>query len=184
MVGAIIFIAIVAVVVIFNIMTYNKLVRLRNQVMNAFAQIETLLQRRFDLIPNLVETVKGYQIHEKELLENVAAARSGFLNAGSNQEKMEVYNDLSSHLRKLFAVTEAYPDLKANQSFMMLQQELSGTEDKLTYARQFYNDAVTMFNDSILIFPNNIVASMSGFKAEELFDAVQEADKVPNVSFR
>ena len=176
MVGAIIFIAIVAVVVIFYIMTYNKLVRLRNQVKNAFAQIETLLQRRFDLIPNLVETVKGYQIHEKELLENVAAARSGFLNAGSNQEKMEVYNDLSSHLRKLFAVT--------NQSFMMLQQELSGTEDKLTYARQFYNDAVTMFNDSILIFPNNIVASMSGFKAEELFDAVQEADKVPNVSFR
>ena len=183
MVGFIIFMAIVAVLVIFYIITYNKLVRLRNQVKNAFAQIETHLQRRFDLIPNLVETVKGYQIHEKELLENVAAARSGFINAGSNQEKMERYNDLSSNLTKLFAVSEAYPELKANQSFMMLQQELSGTEDKLTYARQFYNDAVTMFNDSILIFPNNIVASMSGFKAEELFDAVEAADKAPSVHF-
>lgn len=183
MVGTIIFLAIVAVIVIFFIMTYNKLVRLRNQVKNAFAQIETHLQRRFDLIPNLVETVKGYQIHEKELLENVAAARSGFLNAGSPEEKMEVYNDLSTHLRKLFAVTEAYPDLKANQSFLMLQQELTGTEDKLTYARQFYNDAVTMFNDAILIFPNNIVAAMAGFKQEALFDAVQEADKAPKVMF-
>jgi LemA protein len=165
------------------VITYNKLVRSRNKVRNAFAQIETHLQRRFDLIPNLVETVKGYQIHEKQLLENVAACRSGYLRSSSPQEKVESYNDLNSSLRKLFAITEAYPDLKANTSFLMLQQELSGTEDKLTYARQFYNDAVTIYNDLLLTFPNNIIGAIFGFKAETLFDAVSEADTVPQVRF-
>ena len=183
MVGYIIALVILALIVWFMVITYNKLVRSRNKVRNAFAQIETHLQRRFDLIPNLVETVKGYQIHEKQLLENVAACRSGYLRSSSPQEKVESYNDLNSSLRKLFAITEAYPDLKANTSFLMLQQELSGTEDKLTYARQFYNDAVTIYNDLLLTFPNNIIGAIFGFKAETLFDAVSEADTVPQVRF-
>lgn len=183
MVGYIIALAIIVLLVIVLIITYNKLVRARNKVRNAFAQIETHLQRRFDLIPNLVETVKGYQIHEKQLLENVAACRSGYLRSGSPQEKVQMYNDLNSSLRKLFAITEAYPDLKANTGFLMLQQELSGTEDKLTYARQFYNDAVTIYNDTLLTFPNNLFGAMCGFKAEALFDAVSEADSAPQVRF-
>lgn len=183
MIGYIIALVILALIVWFMVITYNKLVRSRNKVRNAFAQIETHLQRRFDLIPNLVETVKGYQIHEKQLLENVAACRSGYLRSSSPQEKVESYNDLNSSLRKLFAITEAYPDLKANTSFLMLQQELSGTEDKLTYARQFYNDAVTIYNDLLLTFPNNIIGAIFGFKAETLFDAVSEADTVPQVRF-
>lgn len=183
MVGYIIALVILALIVWFMVITYNKLVRSRNKVRNAFAQIETHLQRRFDLIPNLVETVKGYQIHEKQLLENVAACRSGYLRSSSPQEKVESYNDLNSSLRKLFAITESYPDLKANTSFLMLQQELSGTEDKLTYARQFYNDAVTIYNDLLLTFPNNIIGAIFGFKAETLFDAVSEADTVPQVRF-
>lgn len=183
MVGYIIALVILALIVWFMVITYNKLVRSRNKVRNAFAQIETHLQRRFDLIPNLVETVKGYQIHEKQLLENVAACRSGYLRSSSPQEKVESYNDLNSSLRKLFAITESYPDLKANTSFLMLQQELSGTEDKLTYARQFYNDAVTIYNDLLLTFPNNIIGAIFGFKSEALFDAVSEADTVPQVRF-
>ena len=183
MVGLIITLVIIALLIIFMIITYNKLVRARNKVHNAFAQVETQLQRRFDLIPNLVETVKGYKIHEQQVLENIASCRSGYLRSSSPQEKVELYNDLNSSLRKLFAITEAYPDLKANASFLMLQQELSGTEDKLTYARQFYNDAVTIYNDSILIFPNNIIGALFGFKAEALFDAVSEADTAPQVRF-
>lgn len=183
MVGVVIGLVITLVILVFFIITYNKLVRLRNQVRNAFAQIETQLQRRFDLIPNLVETVKGYKIHEKELLENISASRAGFMRAGSAHEKMEMYNELNSNLRKLFAVTEAYPDLKVSQSFILLQQELTGTEDKITFARQFYNDAVTMYNDSILIFPNNIVGGICGFRAENLFEAAREANRAPEVRF-
>lgn len=183
MVGLVIGVLIALVIIAFIIVTYNKLVRLNNKVKNAFAQIETQLQRRFDLIPNLVETVKGYKIHEQEVLESVAASRSGFLNADTNQEKLQLYNELNTNLRKLFAVTEAYPDLKANASFLMLQQELAGTEDKLTYARQFYNDAVTMYNDAILVFPNNFVAAIFGMGAEKLFDAEEAADKAPAVRF-
>ena len=183
MVGLVIGVLIALVIIAFVIVTYNKLVRLNNKVKNAFAQIETQLQRRFDLIPNLVETVKGYKIHEQEVLESVASSRSGFLNADTNQEKLQIYNELNANLRKLFAVTEAYPDLKANASFLMLQQELAGTEDKLTYARQFYNDAVTMYNDAILVFPNNFVAAIFGMGAEKLFDAEEAADKAPAVRF-
>lgn len=183
MVGLIITLVVVLILVIFMITTYNKLIRSKNRLKNAFAQVETHLQRRFDLIPNLVETVKGYQIHEKELLENVASCRSGFLHSTSNQEKIELYNDLSSNLKKLFAITEAYPDLKANAGFLMLQQELSATEDKLVYARQFYNDAVTLYNDSLLTFPNNIIGAILGFKAEALFKSVDEAKSAPQVRF-
>ncbi len=183
MVGFIIAIVIAVIVIAYLITAYNKLVRLRNKVKNSFAQVDTLLQRRFDLIPNLVETVKGYQIHEKEVLEHVAAYRSGFLSATSNEQKLEMANGLSESLRRLFATTEAYPDLKANASFLALQQELGGTEDKLTYARQFYNDAVTIYNDSRLTFPTNIIASMFGFKEEKLFETVAEAYKAPAVHF-
>lgn len=183
MVGYIIAIAVVVLIIGFIITAYNKLVRLRNRVQNAFSQIDTQLQRRFDLIPNLVETVKGYKIHEKELLESISAYRGGYMAAGSNSAKLEISNALSDGLRQLFAVTEAYPELKANTNFLMLQQELVGTEDKLTYARQFYNDAVTMYNDAILLFPNNIVASMFGFTQEKLFDAVKDAEKAPAVHF-
>ena len=175
----------VAVIAIaaFVITTYNTLVRLRNKVKNAFAQIDTQLQRRFDLIPNLVETVKGFATHEKELLENVAASRSGYMNASTNGEKMAMNNQLTSNLRSLFAVAESYPDLKANANFLQLQDELSETEDKVTYARQFYNDAVTIYNDKIQMFPGNLVAGIFGFREEELFNSDDAAKDAPRVQF-
>ena len=176
-------VAIVIAVIAFVIKTYNGLVRLRNKVKNAFAQIDTQLQRRFDLIPNLVETVKGFATHEKELLENVTASRNGYAHASSNGEKMAMNNQLTSSLRSLFAVVENYPDLKANTNFLKLQDELSETEDKITYARQFYNDAVTIYNDKIQMFPGNIVAGMFGFREEELFNTDDDAKAAPKVQF-
>ena len=178
-IGGVVAIAIVA----FVIATYNTLVRLRNKVKNAFAQIDTQLQRRFDLIPNLVETVKGFATHERELLENVAASRSGYMNASTNGEKMAINNQLTSNLRSLFAVVESYPELKANVNFLQLQDELSETEDKVTYARQFYNDAVTIYNDKIQMFPGNLVAGIFGFREEELFNSDDAAKDAPRVQF-
>lgn len=183
MIGWIIGGIVVVVIVAFVITTYNTLVRLRNKVKNAFAQIDTQLQRRFDLIPNLVETVKGFATHEKELLENVAASRSGYMNASTNGEKMAMNNQLTAGLRSLFAVAESYPDLKANANFLKLQDELSETEDKITYARQFYNDAVTIYNDKIQMFPGNMVAGIFGFKEEELFNTDEAAKEAPRVEF-
>lgn len=183
MIGWIIAGIVVVVIVAFVITTYNTLVRLRNKVKNAFAQIDTQLQRRFDLIPNLVETVKGFATHEKELLENVAASRSGYMNASTNGEKMAMNNQLTAGLRSLFAVAESYPDLKANTNFLKLQDELSETEDKITYARQFYNDAVTIYNDKIQMFPGNMVAGIFGFKEEELFNTDEAAKEAPRVEF-
>ncbi len=176
-------VVVVIAVLAFVIKTYNELVRLRNKVKNAFAQIDTQLQRRFDLIPNLVETVKGFATHEKELLENVAASRSGYMNASSNGEKLAMNNQLTSNLRSLFAVAESYPELKANTNFLKLQDELSETEDKITYSRQFYNDAVTIYNNKIQMFPGNIVAGMFGFREEELFNTDDEAKEAPRVQF-
>lgn len=183
MIGWIIGGVIVVALIVFIITTYNDLVRLRNKVKNAFAQIDTQLQRRFDLIPNLVETVKGFATHEKELLENVAASRSGYMNASSNGEKLAMNNQLTSNLRSLFAVAESYPELKANTNFLKLQDELSETEDKITYSRQFYNDAVTIYNNKIQMFPGNIVAGMFGFREEELFNTDDEAKEAPRVQF-
>ncbi len=183
MIGWIIGGVIVVAIVVFVITTYNELVRLRNKVKNAFAQIDTQLQRRFDLIPNLVETVKGFATHEKELLENVAASRSGYMNASSNGEKLAMNNQLTSNLRSLFAVAESYPELKANTNFLKLQDELSETEDKVTYSRQFYNDAVTIYNNKIQMFPGNLVAGIFGFKEEELFNTDDEAKDAPRVQF-
>ena len=183
MIGWIIGAVVVVAVLAFVIVTYNNLVLLRNKVKNSFAQIDTQLQRRFDLIPNLVETVKGFATHEKELLENVAASRSGYMNATSNEQKMEMNNQLTSTLKTLFAVAENYPDLKANTNFMSLQEELSETEDKIVYARQFYNDAVTIYNNKIQMFPGNIIAGIFGFKEEALFNVTEDARKAPKVQF-
>lgn len=183
MIGWIIGIVVLVVIIAFVIVTYNALVRLRNKVKNAFAQIDTQLQRRFDLIPNLVETVKGFAAHEKELLENVAASRSGYINASSNAKKLAMNNQLTSSLKSLFAVAENYPELKANVNFLKLQEELSETEDKITFSRQFYNDAVTIYNNKIQTFPHNLVAGIFGFKEEELFNSDDEAKTAPRVQF-
>lgn len=185
--GWFIFAVIVAVIIIalilFMIVTYNRLVLLRNNVKNSFAQIDTQLQRRFDLIPNLVETAKGFATHEKELLEHVTASRSGYMNASSSAEKLALNNELTSNLRTLFAVAENYPDLKANTNFMKLQEEMEESEDKVAYARQFYNDAVTIYNNKLQMFPGNLVAGMFGFEAEALFYSDDAAKVVPKVQF-
>lgn len=174
---------ILVVIAFWLIATYNGLVQARNKVRNAFAQIDTQLQRRFDLIPNLVETVKGYASHEKELLENVTASRSGYMNATTAAEKMAADNQLTSTLKTLFAVSENYPELKANENFSKLQDDLKGTEDKVAFSRQFYNDSVTKYNDKLLMFPTNIIGSMFGFKEEELFKTDEAAKTAPKVQF-
>lgn len=175
---------IIVVLVFFVVGIYNNLVTARNKVKNAFAQIDTQLQRRFDLIPNLVETVKGYAAHEKGVLENVAAARSGYMNATTAGEKIAADNQLTSTLKTLFAVAENYPELKANENFSKLQDDLRGTEDKVAFSRQFYNDAVTMYNNKIAVFPNNIVAGVFKFEEEELYKVESdEAKKAPKVQF-
>lgn len=174
---------VVVVIALWLIATYNGLIQARNKVKNAFAQIDTQLQRRFDLIPNLVETVKGYASHEKELLENVTASRSGYMNATTAAEKMAADNQLTSTLKTLFAVSENYPELKANENFSKLQDDLKGTEDKVAFSRQFYNDSVTKYNDKLLMFPTNIIGSMFGFKEEELFKTDEAAKAAPKVQF-
>lgn len=174
---------IIAVLVIWVIGVYNNLVQGRNKVKNAFAQIDTQLQRRFDLIPNLVETVKGYASHEREVLENITNARSGYMSATTNSEKIQAENQLTSTLKTLFAVAENYPDLKANTNFAKLQDDLKGTEDKVAFARQFYNDSVTRYNNSLAIFPNNIIAGMFNFTEETLFKTDEEAKAAPKVQF-
>lgn len=179
----IILLVVIVAVVAFIIGTYNTLVRLRNAVKNSFAQIDAQLQRRFDLIPNLVETVKGFAAHEKELLENVAASRSGYMNATTNEEKLAMSNQLTSTLKTLFAVVENYPQVKADTNFLNLQNELTETEEKIAYARQFYNDAVTIYNNKIQMFPGNLVAGMFGFREEALFSTVEEAKAAPQVQF-
>lgn len=183
MIALIIILVIVIAIVAFVIKTYNELVTYRNKVKNSFAQVDTQLQRRFDLIPNLVETVKGFAAHEKELLENVSASRAGYMNAASNAEKLAMNNQLTAGLRNLFAVAENYPEVKANVNFIRLQDELSETEDKIAYSRQFYNDAVTLYNNKIQLFPGNIVAGMFGFTEEELFSTDDEVKEVPKVEF-
>ncbi|HZX45521.1 MAG TPA: LemA family protein [Candidatus Nanoarchaeia archaeon] len=174
---------IVVVLVLFVILIYNSLIRLKNQVKNAWAQIDVQLKRRTDLIPNLVETVKGYMKHEKEVLENVTRARSAVMKAGSVHEKAAASNMLSDTLKSLFAVAENYPTLKANENFLQLQEELSGTENKIAYSRQHYNDIVMHFNNKIQTFPNNIFANMLNFKQEESFTATEAERKNVKVKF-
>ncbi len=165
------------------VIIYNDLIKQRNRVENAWAQIEVQLKRRYDLIPNLVETVKGYAGHEKTLLENVTKARAAVMSANGVNETAEASNYLSSTLRSLFAVAENYPDLKANQNFLQLQKDLMDTENKIAYARQFYNDTVMKYNISIQTIPKNIVASLSGFGKKDLFETPQAERETPKVEF-
>jgi len=165
------------------IVVYNRLIVLRNRVDNAWSQIDVQLKRRYDLIPNLVETVKGYMTHEAETLESVTQARNMAINAGTVQEQGAAENMLTSTLKSLFAVAEAYPDLKANQNFMMLQEELSGTESKIAYARQFYNDSVMSFNTAIQKLPGNIIAGILGFAQRDYFEIEVEAREAVQVRF-
>jgi LemA protein len=180
-----IFLLILIVVVIGVVIAmYNGLVRLRMQVKNAWAQIEVQLKRRHDLIPNLVETVKGYAAHEKDTLQNVTEARTAAQSAQGVSQQAQAEGKLSRSLMNLFAVAERYPDLKANQNFLALQEELSSTENKIAFARQFFNDAVMQFNTKIQTVPANIIAGMFGFKEEDMFEIQDAAEReVPKVSF-
>ncbi len=182
MITEILIIAVIILGLLFVII-YNDLIKQRNRVENAWAQIEVQLKRRYDLIPNLVETVKGYAGHEKALLENVTKARAAVMSANGVNETAEASNYLSSTLRSLFAVAENYPDLKANQNFLQLQKDLMDTENKIAYARQFYNDTVMKYNISIQTIPKNIVASLSGFGKKDLFETPQAERETPKVEF-
>lgn len=170
---------IVAVFAVFVIGLYNGLVQLRNRCDNSWAQVDVQLKRRYDLIPNLIETVKGYAAHEREVFQKVTEARTQAIDAGSVGEQGKAENMLSGALKSLFAVAEAYPDLKANQNFMMLQEELAGTESKIAYARQFYNDTVMKFNTKQQVFPSNIIANIFNFQEREYFVLEEEAAKEP-----
>lgn len=174
-----IILGIVALVLIVLVAIYNDLVTLKNRIENAWSQIDVQLKRRFDLIPNLIETVKGYAKHEKEVFENVTKARSMLQDAKTLGEKSKANNMLTDTLKSLFAVAEAYPDLKANQNFMQLQEELIGTENKISYSRQFYNDSVLTLNTKIQTFPTNMIAGMFGFKEKEYFKTEGAAEREP-----
>ncbi len=176
--GVLVVVAVLAVIGL-----YNRLIVLRNRVDNAWAQIEVQLKRRYDLIPNLVETVKGYASHESGTFEAVTQARNVAMSAQGPEQQAAAENMLTGTLKTLFAVAEAYPDLKANQNFMQLQEELTGTESKIAYARQFYNDSVMSFNTAIQSFPANLLAGIFGFVARQYFDAEPAADVAPKVSF-
>ena len=172
-IGTIVIVIIVFILLVL-ITIYNSLVQSRNKVKNAWSQIDVQLQRRFDLIPNLVEAVKGYMAHEQETLTKVTELRTSWANASTVAEKADLDNQLSGALKTIMAVSENYPDLKANQNFSTLQEELRSTENKISYARQFYNDSVTMYNTKLETVPTNIIASMFNFKPEELFKTDSE----------
>ena len=186
MIAVYIIVIIAIVLLIVFIATYNRLVRLRNQVKNAWAQIDVQLKRRHDLIPNLVETVKGYMKHERETMEAVTKARNlaQQLSSSGAGERAKAEGELSSALARLLAVAEKYPDLKANQNFLALQEELASTENKISFSRQFYNDSVLGYNNQTQMFPSNVVAGMTGFKAGEFFEVPGAAEReAPTVKF-
>lgn len=176
MIGLTILGVIVILLAVFLISVYNNLVQLRQRVQNAWAQVDVQLKRRYDLIPNLVGAVKGYTQHEKATLEGVTQARNMAMNAKNIQEQMQAENMLTGALRSLFAVAEAYPELKANANFMQLQAEITDTESKIAFARQFYNDTVQKFNTKIELFPTNLVAGMLGFAMVDYFNLQGEHD--------
>jgi len=180
MVGAGLIIGIiVAVIVLYVIIVFNGLIWKRNRLKNALAQIDVQLKRRFDLIPNLVETVKGYAKHERKTLNEITQARNIMTKAKTTGDKLKANDMFTGALKSLFAVAESYPQLKANENFMMLQEELSGTESKIAYARQFYNDNVLNYNSSIQTFPGNIVAGIFGFKENEFFEIESKEERKP-----
>jgi LemA protein len=183
MVVVIVLVVIVVVIGLFFWLGFNGLVRRRNQVDNAWSQIDVQLKRRHDLIPNLVETVKGYAAHERGTFEAVTAARANAINAQGAPAQAQAENALTGALKSLFAVAEAYPDLKANQNFLNLQEELTSAEDRIAYARQFFNDSVLSYNTQIQKFPTVLLAGMFHFEKREFFDAAPEDTETPQVQF-
>lgn len=182
MIGWIITGIVVLIVFVFIVM-YNRFIVLRNRIDNAWAQIDVQLKRRFDLIPNLVETVKGYAKHEKKVFTEVTAARTAMMNAKTIPDKAKANNMLTSTLKSLFAVAENYPKLEASENFRMLQEELSGTESKIAYARQAYNDSVLSYNNGTQMFPGSVIAAMFNFKTRDFFKTEETEKKVVNVKF-
>ena len=179
-----IILALIVVVIVNFVGIYNSLIQLRNRVKNAWSQIDVQLKRRHDLIPNLIETAKGYMHHERETLEGITQARSRAMGAEGVGDKSRAEGQLSGAMGKFFLVVENYPDLKANQNFLALQEELTSTENKIAFSRQGYNDQVLFFNNKIQMFPSNIVAGMFTFKPEEFFEIEDEKEKeVPKVKF-
>lgn len=174
---------IIVVAVGYVALSYNGFITLKNRIDNAWAQIDVQLKRRADLIPNLVESVKGYMKHEKDVLKGVTEARSALQKAKSTQQKARASNMMTDALKTLFAVSEAYPKLQANQNFLMLQEELSGTESKIAYSRQFYNDSVLAFNTKVERFPSNLIAKAFGFTKRQFFEADESERKAVKVSF-
>ena len=183
-IGVIVGVIVLLLIIFFGI--FNSLVGLRNQVRNSWSQIDVQLKRRHDLIPNLIETAKGYMKFEKEVMENVTKARTAAVSASGQGvgQQAKAEGDLSGFLTRFFAVAENYPDLKANKSFMALHEELTSTENKISFARQFYNDSVMNMNNKVQMFPSNVVAGMTGFRQEEFFQIEAPAEReVPKVSF-
>lgn len=178
-----IIIGIVVLIILWFFATYNSLIQLRNKKDDQWAQIEVQLKRRADLIPNVVETVKGYAKHEKSTLEDVIKARNTYVTATTPEEEMKAAGEVTQALNKLFALSESYPELKANENFISLQNDLKDTEDKISYARQFYNDSVLTYNNKVEMIPSNIVAKIANFKKAEFFEAGEAAKEAPKVQF-
>jgi LemA protein len=176
-------IVIALLILLIFLVYFNRIIRLENRIENSWAQIDVQLRRRAELIPNLVETVKGYMTHEKEVLENVTKARAAVMTAKTPQENIDADNMLTGALKTLFAVAENYPDLKANQNFLQLQDELTHTENKIAYARQHYNDTVLKFNNTIETFPGVIFARVMAKQEKEMLQIPETAREVPKVSF-
>ena len=177
--ACIVIVVVVAIPVILIAALYNALVQLRNRVDNAWSQIDVQLRKRYDLIPNLVETVKGYAKHEREVFEKVTQARQMGISAQSVKDQAEAQNMITGALKSLFAVAEAYPELKASEQFMKLQESLNGIESNIAYARQFYNDSIMTLNNKIQTFPSNIIASLFSFKTREYFEIEESAAREP-----
>ena len=184
MITILILIAIIVIGVLLIIGMYNALVRLRNQVDNAWSQIDVQLKRRHDLIPNLVETTKGYMKHERETLDSVTNARANAMKAGTVADKSKAEAELSGAISQFYLVVENYPDLKANQNFLALQEELTSTENKIAFSRQGYNDQVLFFNNKIQMFPSNIIAGMFSFTERDFFEIEDKGEReAPKVNF-
>ena len=179
----IVILAIIVVIILWVIATYNSLISLKNRVKDAWSQIDVQLKRRFDLIPNLVETIKGYTKHESETLENVVKPRNTYLSATLPEDQMKADGELTQAINKLFALTESYPDLKANTNFTDLQEQLKETENKIAMSRQFYNDIVMQYNNKVEMVPSNIVASIFKFQKQAFFEAVESERENVKVKF-
>lgn len=180
---AIVILVVVGLCILFVAGTYNSLVRLRNKVKDQWAQVDVQLKRRFDLIPNLVETVKGYAKHENETFKEVVEARNKFNTASTPEEEMAASGELTSALNRLMVLAESYPELKANENFLSLQADLKDCEEKIAYARQFYNDSVLSYMNKVQMFPSNIIASMFGFKEMKYFEVAEGEKAAPKVTF-